>query len=153
MNLKKSIIAFGLTLGLSAAAFAQETITIKHSKGETVIPKNPKKVVIMDLSALETYHELGIPVAGTVDKVPGYLDEYNDAKYAKLGGVMKPNFEALEALKPDLIITGGRQSSKYDSLSMIAPTVIFGSDADDFWTSFVDQKITEIGEKLYDIKF
>jgi iron complex transport system substrate-binding protein len=132
----KSIKAYGLILGLSATAFAQATITIKHSKGETTVSKNPKKVIILDLSALETYHELGIPVAGTLDKVPGYLDEYNDAKYAKLGNVMKPNFEALAALKPDLIITGGRQSSSYDSLAMIAPTVIFGSDSDDFWTSF-----------------
>lgn len=136
MKLKKTIIAVALMLGLNAAIFAQETITIKHSRGKTEVAKNPKKVLIMDLSALETYHELGIPVGATVDKVPDYLGEYNDAKYVKVGGVKTPDMEAVAAYKPDLIITGGRQGSYYDSLSMVAPTVIFASDVDDFWTSF-----------------
>lgn len=122
--------------GLSCGALAQDSVTIKHSRGETTVAKYPKKVAIMDLSALETYHELGIPVAGVTNIVPDYLGEYNDEKYAKLGNAKTPDIQALEALKPDLIITGGRQGSHYDSLSMIAPTIIFGADGIDFWTSF-----------------
>jgi iron complex transport system substrate-binding protein len=90
----------------------------------------------MDLSALETYHELGIPVAGVNNSVPAYLGEYNDDKYAKLGNAKTPDIEALAEFKPDLIITGGRQGSHYDSLAMIAPTIIFGTDTEDFWPSF-----------------
>ena len=131
------IVSLGFAIFCTISfVFAQQTINIKHSKGETLVPKNPKKVVIMDLSALETYHELGIPVAGVPNTVPAYLGEYNDGKYDKVGTVVKADFKALEALKPDLIITGGRQGKQYDSLVMVAPTIIFGSDADDFWTSF-----------------
>lgn len=131
------IASLGLAIFCTiTSAFAQENIQIKHSAGETTVTKHPKKVVIMDLSALETYYELGIPVAGVVDKVPDYLGEYNDAKYAKVGNVKTPDMEAVEALKPDFIITGGRMGSYYDSLSMIAPTIIFGVDTENFWPSF-----------------
>ncbi|WP_134089933.1 siderophore ABC transporter substrate-binding protein [Olivibacter sp. XZL3] len=141
MNIVKPILkAASLWLvaffSLQQASIAQETILIKHSRGETAVPKDPQRVVIMDFSALETYHELGIPVAGVPNTVPAYLGEYNDAKYIKVGSVVKADFDALEQLKPDLIITGGRQGKQYDSLAMVAPTIIFGSDADDFWTSF-----------------
>ncbi|MBD1434592.1 ABC transporter substrate-binding protein [Sphingobacterium sp. DN00404] len=133
----KKIVGLGLAIFCMVSfAWTQETIVIKHSRGGTTVPKNPQKVVIMDFSALETYHELGIPVAGVPNTVPAYLGEYNDEKYAKVGSIVKADFKALEELKPDLIITGGRQGKQYDSLAMVAPTIIFGSDADDFWNSF-----------------
>lgn len=137
LAIHSKIVSLGLAIFFAGfQSFAQETITMKHTHGETTLAKHPKKVAIMDMSALETYHELGIPVAAVVDKVPDYLGEYNDAKYVKVGNVKTPNIQALQELKPDLIITGGRQGSHYDSLSMIAPTVILGTDVDDFWTSF-----------------
>lgn len=135
----RTIFSLLMLVGLSAPSIAQETITISHTKGETTLAKYPKKVAITDLSALETYHELGIPVAGVTDMVPAYLDVYNDKKYAKLGNAKTPDIQAIAALKPDLIIVGGRQGSHYDSLAMIAPTVIFGTDTEDFWNSFEEQ--------------
>lgn len=136
MKITKIFFTLFTVWGLSYGAIAQDSVTIQHTRGETSVAKHPKKVAIMDLSALETYHELGIPVAGVTNTVPDYLGEYNDEKYAKLGNAKTPDIQALEALKPDLIITGGRQGSHYDSLSMIAPTIIFGTDTEDFWTSF-----------------
>ncbi len=139
---------FLIALFLAACYFnasAQQTVTFKHSKGETKVAANPKKVLIMDLSALETYNELGIPVAATVDQVPEYLNEYNDTKYIRVGNVKTPNMEAVAALKPDFIITGGRMGNYYDSLSMVAPTIIFGTESDDFWGSF-DQNVRDIAK-------
>lgn len=127
----------------SLSVSAQKAVTFKHSKGETKVQKNPKKVLIMDLSALETYDELGISIAATVDQVPEYLGKYNDSKYIKVGNVKTPNMEAVAALKPDFIITGGRMGNYYDSLSMVAPTIIFGTDTEDFWGSF-EQNVRDI---------
>ncbi|MDR2284410.1 MAG: ABC transporter substrate-binding protein [Sphingobacterium sp.] len=135
-----------IALFLAACYFntsAQEAVTFKHSKGETKVPANPKKVLIMDLSALETYYELGIPISATVDQVPEYLNEYNDTKYVRVGNVKTPNMEAVAAFKPDFIITGGRMGNYYDSLSMVAPTIIFGTDEKDFWGSF-EQNVRDI---------
>ncbi|MFD2557272.1 siderophore ABC transporter substrate-binding protein [Sphingobacterium tabacisoli] len=137
---------FLIALFLAACYFntsAQEAVTFKHSKGETKVAANPKKVLIMDLGALETYYELGIPVSATVDQVPEYLNEYNDTKYIRVGNVKTPNMEAVAALKPDFILIGGRMGNYYDSLSMVAPTVIFGTDEKDFWGSF-EQSVRDI---------
>lgn len=119
-----------------AAANNDELITIKHRLGETKVKKNPEKVVIFDIGSLETYHELGIPVAGVTNSVPAYLSEYKSDKYAKLGSIKGPDIEALTAFAPDLIIISGRQSSAYDSLAMIAPTIFLGVDTKDYWSSF-----------------
>lgn len=150
-----NLVVLMLTL-FSCSVSAQKVVTFKHSKGETKVPANPKKVLIMDLSALETYDELGIPIAATVDQLPEYLGKYNNSKYVKVGNVKTPNMEAVAAFKPDFIITGGRMGNYYDSLSMVAPTIIFGTDADDFWGSF-EQNVRDIAslhgkEKLADKK-
>lgn len=131
-------IATCLTCQLSVAnsVNADEYVTIKHRLGETKVKKNPKKVVIFDIGSLETYHELGIPVAGVTNSVPAYLSEYKSGKYTKLGSIKGPDIEALTAFAPDLIIISGRQSSAYDSLSMIAPTIFLGVDTKDYWSSF-----------------
>ena len=127
------------TLFSVSAALAADTddyITIKHRLGETRVKKNPEKVVIFDIGSLETYHELGIPVAGVTSSVPAYLAEYKSDKYAKLGGIKSPDIQAISALAPDLIIISGRQSAAYDSLTAIAPTVFLGVDTKDYWNSF-----------------
>lgn len=118
------------------AADTNEYITVVHRLGETKVKKDPKKVVIFDIGTLETYHELGIPVAGVTNSVPVYLSEYRGDKYAKLGSIKGPDIAALTAFAPDLIIISGRQSSAYDSLSMIAPTIFLGVDTKDYWNSF-----------------
>jgi len=42
---------------------------------------------------------------------------------APIGSLFEPDFEAVFALDPDLIIAGGRSSSQVDELARIAPTV------------------------------
>lgn len=121
-----------ITFGQVGGSF----LTIKHKLGETKIKKNPSKVVIFDIGTLETYHELGIAVAGVTNNVPNYLSEYKDEKYAKLGSIKEPDIAAIKAFAPDLIIISGRQSSAYDSLSIIAPTLFSGVDTKDYWNSF-----------------
>lgn len=125
-------------LASSEVSVAQEQVSIVHSKGETRVMPNPKRVVILDLGSLETYYELGIPVTGGPDNVPDYLPDFrkNNSGYTGVGNVARANLAAIARLKPDLIIIGGRLGGVYDSLSAIAPTVLFGIDNSDFWTGF-----------------
>ncbi len=125
-------------LASSEVSVAQEQVSIVHSKGETRVMPNPKRVVILDLGSLETYYELGIPVTGGPDNVPAYLPDFrkNNSGYTGVGNVARANLAAIARLKPDLIIIGGRLGGVYDSLSAIAPTVLFGIDNSDFWTGF-----------------
>lgn len=112
------------------------TLVIKSGEKDVTVPKNAKKVVILDHSILETFLELDIPVAGVTNTVPDHLAAYRDGKYAKLGTLTKPDIQAIAALKPDLIISGGRQRDYFDSLTTIAPTVTFAVDYADFLESF-----------------
>lgn len=123
-------------LSVQASTEKEDYVTITHKLGKTKVKKNPAKVVIFDIGTLETYHELGIPVAGVTNSVPAYLSEYKGDKYAKLGSIKGPDIEALVAFSPDLIIISGRQSSAYDSLSGVAPTIFLGVDTKDYWNSF-----------------
>ncbi|KXH80906.1 siderophore ABC transporter substrate-binding protein [Sporosarcina sp. HYO08] len=113
------------------------TMTVKHELGETPIEKNPKTVVVFDFGMLDTLDELGIEVAGLPQaNVPGYLSKYEDAKYANLGSLKEPDFEAIHALKPDVIFISGRQADLYDDLSDIAPTIYVGVDTAKYMESF-----------------
>lgn len=116
---------------------AVETITIKHKHGEAEVKKNPKKVVVFDFGILDTLDELGIEVAGLPQaNIPSYLSKYEDKKYVNLGSLKEPDFEAIHALKPDVIFISGRQEELYKELSEIAPTVYVGLDTTHYIDSF-----------------
>lgn len=52
------------------------------------------------------------------------------------GGLKEPDFEAIHALKPDLIIIAGRQASSYEEFKAIAPTIYMDIDTDRYMESF-----------------
>lgn len=128
-------IALVVLCSVSAVAQDKNVVTLKRGTEEVQIIKAPKKVLVFDLSVLETFQELDIPVAAVPNGLPKFLDKYNSDEYAKLGSLTKPNIKAIQEFQPDLIITAGRQGSYYDSLAMIAPTVTFDFNNDDFWGS------------------
>lgn len=134
--LKAAVIIATVFLVSPEGAVAQQNIV--HSKGETRVMKNPQRVIILDLGSLETYSELGIPVIGGPDKLPDYLPQFtaNNPGYTGVGSVARANIAKIAELKPDLIIIGGRLGGVYDSLSAIAPTILFGADNNDFWSGF-----------------
>ncbi|WP_338864127.1 siderophore ABC transporter substrate-binding protein [Myxococcus stipitatus] len=98
--------------------------TVRHAQGSTVVPLHPQRVVVFDLVALDILQALGVEVFAVAgDQFPGHLAAFADPKYPRMGTLFEPNYEALHAAHPDLIITGGRSSAKYANLSRIAPTV------------------------------
>lgn len=102
-----------------------ETVTITHALGEVVVPKNPKRVVVLDFSALENLDYLGIkPVAVPKTSMPSHLSMYKeDASIADVGTVMEINLEKINEVNPDLIIIGHRLVDFYDQLAAIAPVI------------------------------
>jgi iron complex transport system substrate-binding protein len=128
-----AFVAGAFTLGaLSAVAQAQD-LKVQHAKGETTVPSKPKKVLAFDLATLDTLSTLGVEVAGVpAARFPEYLAKYGSDKYEKVGTLFEPNYEAVNAAEPDLIIVGGRSSAKYADLAKIAPTIDMTIDPKDF---------------------
>jgi iron complex transport system substrate-binding protein len=122
-----------LALSTLGTAVHAEDLKIQHAKGETTVPLKPKKVLAFDLASLDTLNALGIEVSGVpTARFPAYLAKYSSDKYEKVGTLFEPNYEAVNAAEPDLIIVGGRSSAKYEDLAKIAPTIDMTVDPKDY---------------------
>jgi iron complex transport system substrate-binding protein len=114
---------------------AQER-TVKHALGESKVPANPQRVVVLDTGELDIALALGIKpvgavIAGAESAYPDYLKGKTDG-IQPVGTIAEPNLEAIAALKPDLILTNTLRHEKIkDKLEQIAPTV-FGKRPN-FW--------------------
>lgn len=116
----------------------KETITIDHKLEDGVeVEKNPEKVVVFDFGMLDSMKALDLPVAGVPkDSLPTYLEEYDAEDYEHVGGLKEPDFEAIHAMDPDLIIISTRQRDAYEDFSEIAPTIYVELDTDNYMESF-----------------
>lgn len=120
-------LACAMSLAVPVAA---EPVTVKHARGETVLKERPTRVVVFDAAALDTLDALGVEVVGVPgSNLPDALAKYRDDRYVKVGTLFEPDYEAVAALAPDLIIIGGRSAPKYGDLSKIAPTLDLTTDA------------------------
>lgn len=113
-----------------------ETRLIQHAMGETEVPVNPQRVVVLDGPQLDAALMLGItPVGSTVaatGTLPGYLGDTVDG-IEILGQIGEPDLEKIVQLQPDLILgVKFRHEEIYPQLSAIAPTV-FSDDVGTHW--------------------
>lgn len=115
--------------GSQEAAEGGSTITVEHAQGTTEVPANPENVYTFDLGVLDTLDSLGVTVGGVPESnLPESLDAYESDDYAKIGSMKEPDFEAIAAGAPDLIIISGRTADSYEELSKIAPTIDLSVD-------------------------
>lgn len=105
----------------------EDELTIVHAQGETVVKKNPGTIVSYDVASIETIEYLGGSLAGVPEIAQ---DDVWVSEAEIVGSLFEPDYEAVNALAPDLIIVGGRSAAVYPDLSKIAPTidVSFGQD-------------------------
>ena len=75
---------------------------------------------------------MGVPVP---DRYAGAI---NNPDFAPLGSVWEPDYEAINALEPDLLIVAGRSSRIYADMKEIAPTVDL-TVWEDFYNKFQEQ--------------
>ena len=144
-----AILAGALVLGTAVTGVHAQDLKIQHAKGETAVPLKPKKVLVLDLASLDTLNALGVEVSGVpTARFPEYLSKYGSDKYEKIGTLFEPNYEAVNAAEPDLIIVGGRSSAKYAELAKIAPTIDMTVDPNDYVAS-VKRNVGLLG-KIFD---
>lgn len=136
---------FALILAVTAALFVGcgvkpnnndssegKEITIKHELGETKVPENPERVVVLEFSFVDTAAALGVkPVGIADDKDPERIIEEVRSKvgdYTSVGERKQPNLETISTLKPDLIVADVKRHSEiYNDLNKIAPTIALKS--------------------------
>ncbi len=109
---KKAIFTFTCLATLTASALAKE-VTIPTARGDVTLSAPPAKVAVFDTGSLDTLHALGVKVDGAADAIkvlPYIKSTLDNAKI--VGTVFEPNLEALNELKPDLIIVETRTAKK-----------------------------------------
>src|SRR5699024_11774318 len=118
-----------------------DTIEIRHELDSepVIVPKNPERVVVFDLGALDTLSFLGLEdkIVGLPQAtIPNYLNEFASDAYENLGSLKEPEFEKIHAAQPDLIIISNRQMELYDQFKEIAPTIYLDIDTHNYLGSF-----------------
>lgn len=127
-------------------AASDETITVTHAQGETDVAANPETVIVLDLASLDTLDALGVEVAGNAKgNLPAYLSAYEGDEYLNAGTLFEPDYTAIEAAEPDLIIVANRSSEAYPELAEIAPTIDLTLDWENYLPSF-QQNVETLGE-------
>lgn len=117
----RGLLALSLCLvPLSRPALAED-VTIATAQGQMSVPAMPERVAVFDIAAIDTLAALGITPAGTPDRL--YVDYLSGVPVTPMGTLFEPDAEALAGLKPDLIIIGGRSSTKGPALAPIAPVI------------------------------
>ncbi len=105
---------------LSATA---DEVTIRTARGDVTVVAAPDRIAVLDIAALDTLTALGVAAQGVPDRL--YVD-YLDAVAARaqpVGTLFEPDLEALAALDPELVIAGGRSSTRIEMLAELAPTI------------------------------
>ena len=146
---KLTAIILALTMALSLAACATETIETTNDKPEIVtiqalnankemtdieVPYDPQRIAILDMPALDIVDALGLGdrIEGSAQVTIEYLTDYNPDDSAgaimNLGTVKTADLEQVAACEPDIIFIGGRLSSIYAELEAIAPVVYLAVD-------------------------
>ncbi|AQZ34217.1 iron compound ABC transporter substrate-binding protein [Pseudomonas sp. LPH1] len=150
MTLFKRTLINLLHLGaLMCAVSAQAAypLAIEHGQGKLTLNEAPTRVAVFDLGALDTLDALGIAAEGVPQMSgPAYLKaKYEGRKTVNVGTLFEPDQAALERLKPDLIIIGGRSGNQFEALSALAPTIDL-SIAPDHFLAGVQGNLKMLGE-------
>lgn len=99
--------------------------TYKTDLGDLTLPATPKRIVAINLQAIDSLVALGVKPVGYAE--PGgepvnYLGNALDG-IPKVGSHSKPSLESIAALQPDLIIIDGAQKDLVPELKKMAPVL------------------------------
>lgn len=124
----------GATDTADQAAPSNGTRVVTHGLGETEIPVDPSRVYVADPGGLDAAIALDAAVIGATRwrddvGVPPYVSAVAGREIPTPTDRFNPNYEAVLALDPDLIIVpDSADTTQYDLFSEIAPTVAYGAD-------------------------
>lgn len=124
-NEKNEAVTSGETIVLTTRNGAGETIEVEF-------PKNPERLAVMDLGALDILDNIGcgdkivgVSSGSSIDYLQSYL---TNEDIFNLGSIKEADLEAVLEAEPDVIFIGGRLSAMYDELVKIAPVYIVYTD-------------------------
>lgn len=158
------VVGAGATGGLALNAVAQDAtpsasgygavvsadgseVTVTHAQGETVVTANPTRVITFDIASLDTLDTLGVEILGTAQgSLTGHLEKYNGEEYINAGTLFEPDYEAVFAAEPDLIIVANRSAATLPELAKIAPTIDLTSANSDDHLGSLNTNTTVLGE-------
>jgi iron complex transport system substrate-binding protein len=134
-------------------AASQKTRTIKHALGETRVPVNPQRVVVLSTGLLDAALTLGvtsIAASQSGGEFPAYLSDATEGIKPVGDPTAEPNLEKIASLEPDLILTeeySGEVFGGYENFSEIAPIVpiTFASSAK--WREYVAKVAETLGRE------
>ncbi len=129
--------------------------TVDTKFGAVEVPADPQKVVALGWGDAETALALGVQPVGASDWVefggkgvgPWAEDLYDEAP--EIIATMEPDYEAIAALEPDVILdtNSSGEKERYDRLSEIAPTVGVPEGGDNYLTT-MDQQVDLVSQAL-----
>lgn len=163
--------------GQNSEESTQTTRTIAHLKGETEVPMNIERAVVLSASYIDHMLTIGEKPYGVNVEIryggdyPLYLADQLEGVHL-VGSADEPNLEAIVELDPDVIIIESRTAeTNYAQLEKIAPTIVLGTEwleyEDDttYWTKdllkiaelygkedVAREKIAELEEKTVEAK-
>jgi iron complex transport system substrate-binding protein len=145
-----AVLALGACAGGDTSPATDEAtsseVTVTHAQGETTVPVDPETVVVFDVGVISTLDSLDVDIAGVPDAAfPESLEKFGGDEYPKVGSLFEPDYEAVNALAPDLIIVAGRSAGVYPELAEIAPTIDLTVDNGDFFDSF-RERVTALAQ-------
>lgn len=157
-----AVAAFTLTLSAcgseatpAAVADGGPTVSITDAQNRTVeVPVKPETVVVTDWSALRTLTDLGIEadaVPTANGGLPADLARYAGDDVPKVGTLFELDYEAINALEPDLVIVGSRSGTPevVEELAKITPAVVDLSARAEKPADLlpaIEQRVTQIGQ-------
>ena len=113
------------------SALTENCRVIQHAMGETCVPSNPQRIVVLDSVMLEAAIALDEkPVGSPLEYV---MSPVSTEGIEDLGDVEAINLERVLALKPDLILGLAESTAAYSQLSQIAPTVLLDFEHSGEW--------------------
>lgn len=126
MKLNKLFLKFfAASLVVAGATSAQAAVDVETARG-TVTFEAPvgTNVAVYDNAALDTLTALGVTPKGIITNIlVDYLKDVKQADSVEVGTLFEPDLEALNRLRPEAIIIGGRMAPHYDMIAKLAPVV------------------------------
>ncbi|MEM9442585.1 MAG: siderophore ABC transporter substrate-binding protein [Pseudomonadota bacterium] len=98
-------------------------VTVETYRGPMTVSTSPETIAVFDIAALDSLEALGVKPDGVVEKVYLPFLEESAENTVSVGSLFEPDFEAVNALAPDLIIAGGRSHEEVPNLAELAPTI------------------------------
>lgn len=99
-----------------------ELVTINDKYGQVTVPKNPKRVVVLDNRSFETLESWGVKISAVPKAVMDQESAYvKDDGVQDIGDHKEPKLELIASINPDLVIIGQRFSNYYEDIKALVP--------------------------------